>query len=215
MLLDQFLGVLLDLIDSDPFWQSTLLCFTSTRGYPLGEHGILGHNSSQKEGVLSNYNESIHVPMMISMPETPEFDDFRSVRNRSLQQTDLINDCLVDWFADDASQFVGQLQSLAFDVPNLCDQAVVIKSEGNDHSLVSIQTHAWKLIKRVGNDDSQSEQVELYAKPDDRWEVNDVSRRCPHIVEALSEILDKWLKEGVLGGQESLGLEKALWTRAD
>ncbi len=215
MLLDQFLGILLDLMESDPFWQSTLLCFTSTRGYPLGEHGILGHNHVQGDEILSNYNESVHVPMMISAPNTAEFNDFRSLRNRSLRQTDLINECLIDWFADDPSQFVGRIQSLAFGAPELCDQAIVIKSEGGESCSVSIQTHAWKLIKSFGNDDAQSNDVELYAKPDDRWEVNDVSRRCPQIVESLSRILDQWLKEGALSGSGGLGLGEALWTRAN
>jgi hypothetical protein len=30
---------------------------------------------------------------------------------------------------------------------------------------------------------------QLYVKPDDRWEANDVASRCPQIVERLSELL--------------------------
>ena len=212
ILLDQFLGVLLDLMETD---QSTLVCLTSTRGYPLGEHGILGLSDS----LPSNYNESVHVPMMISAPAIAEFSDFQSVRNGSLTQNDLmISDCLLDWFADDQTLAADRLRSAAFEVPQLCDQAVVIQSEHveADQSLASIQTQAWKLIRKTGKSDTQTDpQFELYAKPDDRWEVNDVSRRCPQIVAELSKILDNWLKAGGLGGRDSLGLEDSLWTRAN
>ena len=32
--------------------------------------------------------------------------------------------------------------------------------------------------------------VELFAKPDDRWEVNDVADRCSEVVELLTAVLD-------------------------
>ena len=156
---------------------------------------------------------------MISAPDIAEFSDFQSVRNGSLTQNDLvIGDCLIDWFADDETLAVDRLRSTAFEVPHLRDQAVVIQTEDveADQSLASIQTQAWKLIRKTGKSDLQTDpQFELYAKPDDRWEVNDVSRRCPQIVAELSNILDNWLKAGGLGDRDSLGLEDALWTRAN
>ena len=217
ILLDQFLGVLLDLMETDPVWNSTLLCLTSTRGFPLGEHGILGLGDS----LPSNYNESVHVPMMISAPANPQFADFQTVRNGSLRQNDLINDCLLDWFADDEALAVDRLRSVALEVPQPCDQAVVIQTDQTDdtqtqQSLVSIQTQAWKLIRETDKSDAQNDpKFELYAKPDDRWEVNDVSRRCPQVVAELSDILDNWQKAGGLGSQDSLGLEELLWSRAN
>ena len=233
MMLDQFLGVLLDLMESDPVWRSALICFTSPRGYALGEHGVLGHGNE----LPSNYNESVHVPLMVSVPDTPQHHqlrDFQSVRNGSLRQTDLIGDCLLDWFTNDL--FADRFRSLAFEIPKPQNQAVVIdsqkgsidsqkgsidsqrdsiESDGMARSTMSIQTQAWKLIKKTGEHDLQnSHQVELYAKPDDRWEVNDVSRRCPHIVEALTQVLDDHIKAGGLGRQGCLDLEESLWHRA-
>ncbi|HAC90868.1 MAG TPA: hypothetical protein DCF63_09585 [Planctomycetaceae bacterium] len=35
---------------------------------------------------------------------------------------------------------------------------------------------------------SSDETVQLFAKPDDRWEVNDVSARCTEIVEKLRQL---------------------------
>ena len=45
----------------------------------------------------------------------------------------------------------------------------------------AIRTPAWFL--RTG------EQPELFAKPDDRWEVNDVASLCPEVVECLQDAL--------------------------
>jgi len=210
MLLDRFFGVLLDLLENDPTWKSTLVCFTSTRGFPLGEHGMLGHDQERP----SNYNESVHVPLMVSVPDDPEFRDLRCVRNKSLRQNDLIGDCLSIWFADNRS--VEQFNSLAFDVADLQNQAVVIESDGISRSSISIQSQAWKLIKNTSNQEpANGDQLELYAKPDDRWEVNDVSRRCPQTVEALSAVLDSWLETGGLGSQGPLELEESLWKRVN
>ena len=48
----------------------------------------------------------------------------------------------------------------------------------------AIRTPAWYL--RAG------EEPELFAKPDDRWEVNDVASRCPEVVEGLQEALRQY-----------------------
>ena len=60
ILLDEFLGVLLDQVTMIP---STMLSLMSTRGYPLGEHGQIGQPREL-------YSEMIHVPLMIRWPET-------------------------------------------------------------------------------------------------------------------------------------------------
>lgn len=209
MMLDQFLGLFLDLIESDPVWGSAMICFTSSRGYSLGEHGILGHENE----LPTNYNEAVHVPLMISLPDTPELRDFRSIRNFGLRQSDLVSDCLLDWFAKDS---VGErFRSLAFDIPEPRNQAVIIESNGVDQAVSSIQTQVWKLIKKTDKHESlNGDKFELYAKPDDRWEVNDVSRRCPQVVDALAKILDDNIKAGGLGSQGCLDLEESLWHRA-
>lgn len=218
MMLDQFLGVLMDLVESDPAWQQALICFTSPRGYSLGEHGILGHLAE----LPSTYNESVHVPLLVSAPDKPKLRDFQPIRNGSLRQSDLISQCLCDWFGHD--EFAGRFGSLALDLPDPKTQAVVIESNGesNDESnrkgqtSIAIQTRAWKLIKKTGHQDFQNgDAFELYAKPDDRWEVNDVSRRCPQIVEALEQILDEAVKAGGLGDQGCLNLDESLWYRAN
>ena len=37
--------------------------------------------------------------------------------------------------------------------------------------------------------------VELYLKPDDAWEVNDVADRCPDVVQAMRELARQLARE--------------------
>ncbi|MDG1872762.1 MAG: sulfatase-like hydrolase/transferase [Mariniblastus sp.] len=207
-ILDQFLGIILDLMETDPVWSKTLFCLTSTGGYPMGEHGWIGHHQSKS----AFYNEAVHVPLIICPPDHPDFDDAltqtRSVRNGSLVGIESVSDYLRDWFADDLENFCNRWDSSTLSLPEVRKEAVVLRSDDT----YSIQTHAWKLIRR-------GDQFELFAKPDDRWEVNDVSRRCPQIVEALDELLRQMVASGTevggLGGSGGLELPESLAIRSE
>lgn len=178
VLIDEFLGVFLDALETNPAWQSTLLCVLSTRGFPLGEHGLVG---SAADGLIANlYNESVHVPMMVCLPGQTIRVDSMGIRNGSLVQPGWVSPLLTDWFANSSHAFDQRWESTSRSFPDQRNEFVV----SGTHRQQAIQTHAWKLIRTESS-------VELYVKPDDLWEVNDVSRRCPQIVEQLCEILDQ------------------------
>lgn len=199
-LIDDFLGVMLDLLETE-VGESTLFCLFSTRGFPLGEHGLVGESQTEEFG--SCYSESVHVPMMVCFPNQPEFEFTRSIRNGSLVQPNWITGLLVDWFGPDNS-VRHSLESMSRSFPDkLSEVAGTIRGEA-----VAIQTHAWKLIHNRFKD-------ELFAKPDDRCEVNDVSRRCPHIVESLSQVLDQLVVNGKLEVPTDFNLPEELATRMD
>ena len=209
MMLDDFLGVILDLMD-EPAWESTLFCVMSTRGYPMGEHQIVGdlelrdETASEDEGehepssgiqatnVVGMHSESVHIPLMVCLPSREKYADATAVRNGSLVQTDWVFELLSSWFSDpDESDFERTWRAAALSLPKKRQEAACVLHE----DFRAIQTHAWKLI-------TNGEYSELFAKPDDRWEVNDVSRRCAHVVQELTEILDGWRKARGLGGLE-------------
>ena len=48
----------------------------------------------------------------------------------------------------------------------------------------AVRTPAWFLQSR---NDAEST-TELYAKPDDRWEVNNVAERCQDVVRAMEQL---------------------------
>ena len=54
----------------------------------------------------------------------------------------------------------------------------------------SIRTAAWCLREDIAQreaagSDGATDVVELYVRPDDRWEANDVAKLCPEVVEEL------------------------------
>lgn len=199
-LIDDFLGVMLDLLETE-IGNSTLFCLLSTRGFPLGEHGLVG--DSETDGFGSCYSESVHVPMMVCFPNQTEFEFTRSIRNGRLVQPNWISGLLVDWFGSDKS-IRNSLESMSRLFPDkLSEVAGTIRGEA-----AAIQTHAWKLIRNRSKH-------ELFAKPDDRCEVNDVSRRCPHIVESLSQILDQLVIGGEIVVPTGFELPEELATRMD
>ena len=199
-LIDDFLGVLLDLLDTD-MGQSTLFCLLSTRGYPLGEHGLVGESGAEEFG--SCYSESVHVPMMVCCPNRPEFEFTQSVRNGSLVQPSWISGLLAQWFGT-GQAMQETMASISRTFPQKRREvACSIRGE-----TAAIQTHAWKLIHDQFKD-------ELFAKPDDRCEVNDVSRRCPHIVESLTQIIDQLVVDNKIVMPTDFELAEELATRMD
>ena len=179
MLIDEFLGVLMDAIRNRP---DTLLGLLSTRGYPLGEHGTIGDP-------LNLHCESVHVPLMIRYPE----HQLTAARMPQLQSVRILGDALAAWFSD--------------------DQAALNSSSGRHHldsfvvstldESIAIQTTAWKLIR-------DANQSRLYAKPDDRWEVNDVIDRCPQIAPLIEALLDEAITQLKSSGSSDLRINDEL-----
>ncbi len=216
ILIDDFLGAILELMETDPIWQSTLFCVMSTRGYPLGEHQRVGEPvaSSESSELLDLdhpesgfdtqlYNESIHVPLMMCLPNRPEFKQTRAVRNASLVRPSCLSEFLINWLTGSAEAIEKRWQSIAYSMPEP-RREVVCTIAGQAQT---IQTHAWKLVRRGAH-------VELYVKPDDRCEVNDVSRRCPHVVAQLIGLLDQWIVDGKVNQPREFELAEELAIRS-
>jgi hypothetical protein len=199
-LIDDFLGVVLDLMETG-LGKSTVLCLLSPRGYPLGEHGIVG--SDPTHDFEQCHGESLHVPMMIRTPDREGYASFRSLRSGALVQPSLVTQLLQDWFSGD-EPMQEALRHFAFQFPEKNKEVAWTKS-GDVNAL---QTHAWKLIV-------EGDRTSLYVKPDDRWEVNDVSRRCPSIVESMENVIKDLTESGVILWPEGYELSAELADRQE
>lgn len=166
--IDQLLDVFLEQLQQVPNADELMLVFTSPRGYPLGEHGIVGSFENL-------FNETIHVPLMIRLPSSSPSDtnSFFGRRHRDLIQLSNLNPLLQRLLDNESENETGEVDAVA--------SSSINASVGN---LIAMQTESWKLIVDAENTDDAM----LFAKPDDRWEVNDVSRRCVDIVEAMIEV---------------------------
>jgi arylsulfatase A-like enzyme len=178
-LLDELIGSLLGAIDDSALGTKTLFILTSPSGFPLGEHCRVGLCD------LALYSELTHVPLILRFPERLQ----RAGRAASLiQPADLSTTILAASGLPMAHSkdrpghgrsFLSQSdESLA-----AFDRACV--TAPNQRAII---TPAWSL--RVSENANQSPQyVELFAKPDDWFEVNEVLNRCPEIAAGLQSLL--------------------------
>jgi hypothetical protein len=171
-------------LDELHFEGKVLAMIAGSRGFVLGEHGCVGYNSQ------SLYSEQLHLPWLIVSDETrgplPRVSGFA-------QPAD-IGTTLARWLSsgDSDAQSGRSLVPFLDSQPGRLRDAVIASNAAGE---TMIRTPAW-LMK-------QGSAIELYAKPDDRWEANDIASRCPEIVAQLSKHL-----EGILAGRaEPLGEE--------
>ena len=184
MVLDECLGVLAAAIEQCPQRQELVTVVTSPRGFPMGEHRIVGDFQT------ALYGELLHVPLLLCRGD----GSGALQRSHLLTQTPVVAATLLDWFG--AKGPTGFAQSL---LPLATPEGALSEcSTARDHIVstaagqIAIRTPAWFLRKTEADESMLTEHIELYRKPDDRWELNDVSRRCPHIVEQLTIAMDDY-----------------------
>ena len=174
MVLDQCLGLLLDILDESDLPEETLVIFTSPRGFPLGEHGVVGSAGERL------FAESLATPLFILRSDGLGAGE----RVPYLSQPVDVFDTLFDWFEIPCDDQVGQSLIEAGGKTSTEWRQQVCSLTENEKS---IRTPAWFLR-------SAEAETQLYVKPDDRWEVNDVATRCPTITTSLHHALDEYVQ---------------------
>jgi arylsulfatase A-like enzyme len=175
-LADLCLGMLLEALDEHPLAKETLLAVTSPRGYPLGEHLHVGPGGDPL------YGELLHVPLLLRFPG----DGAALTRSQRIAQPHELFSAVAEscgW------QSAGQpqselLRSLRGEATTTTRFACATASGQR-----AIRTPAWFLRESQTAGDPRHE---LFAKPDDRWEANEISSRCGEAVELLAAQLDRF-----------------------
>ena len=178
---DQCLGHFIDVIDSHPILKDALLLVGGCRGFPLGEHRAVGVGSPENpDGEL--YGELLHLPMLCRVPGGPH-----AVRRSGLMQPEDWFALLLRWLEQDEK--AATPRGVDFLERENLSRPVVISE--HDNGSWSVRTPAW-FFRHSGQSGTSGE---LYLKPDDRWEVNNVADRCNDVVQAI-EKLYRNAKEG-------------------
>lgn len=171
---DLCLGALLDAAAEHRLAKSTLFAFTSPRGYPLGEHGQVGPIED------SLYGEVLNVPLFVRSPQAAG----ALLRTQDLVQPADLHDLLL-------SQIVPGSPSLLRNVVEGRDNPPREIACATASGERAIRTPAWFLRQVQGNASEEEEhRISLFAKPDDRWEVNEISSRAGEVAEELLAALD-------------------------
>ncbi len=138
-----------------------LVVFLGVRGFPLGEHGKVGG----VDGRL--YSEQLHVPMLWR---------FVDRRDRLARNTQLVS------LAD-----LGPALLACSDGKSLIPDHDALTAFGPAGQR-SIRTAEWSLVAAPSPESKRFDdhcRRELFVRPDDRWEANDVASLCPEVVESL------------------------------
>jgi arylsulfatase A-like enzyme len=172
-LLDMCLGPWLDALEEHPLADQTLLVVTSPRGYPLGEHRRVGPCDQ------ALYGELLHVPLLVYIPGEEPARLQRIVQPHQLHS--LVQE-VCGWLPAPSSPGGPRLVEVV-------SGAMGGAAYASHASQRAIRTPAW--FMRESNHGAEAS-YELFAKPDDRWEANEISSRCGQVVEMLAAELQRF-----------------------
>ena len=171
--LDQCLGAFLDQFDQGSLAADTQLTLLSARGFPLGEHRRVGPCDE------ALYNETTQLTWMMRFPDQLG----KLARSQALVQPADLPATLLQWLGLDYTSLTdgracSLLSIIGESADALRDRALMVSLHDR-----AIRTPAWHLRQPI------NAAVELYAKPGDRWEVNEVASLLPEIVVGLEAAL--------------------------
>lgn len=183
-LADKWFGALIDGLAAAGRLDDTLLVFTSDQGEPLGEHGFVRRFRPWL------HEELVHTPLIVRMPRS----QFGGTRRQAIVQTvDLMPTILsalgVD-LPEDSPPVHGQdlLPLIRSERTKIRDYACM----GMDLEEFAIRTHYWHLTVPLVVDPEEPRAPELYRKPEDRWEQNDVIEQHREVAEHLEVVLRRF-----------------------
>ena len=157
------------------------------------------------------FGETVQVPWLVQLPDAAG----AGVRSQSLVEPADLWASLLDWWgigetprsptAESVLRLVRQDGDVKGDSPIFAGRKIGPVPRDRlcltgSHGQRAIRTPAWYL--RGGLD------PELYAKPDDRCEINNVASRCQEVVEDLQDVLTQYelaLPDGCISDLPPLG----------
>jgi arylsulfatase A-like enzyme len=168
--LDAELGRLFDDLRARGLDQSATWVVTSDYGHPLGEHGQIGLHRPWL------HEELVHLPLVVRLPGAEQAG--RRVYAFT-QPPDLVPTLLALFALTPPAALPGfNLLPLARGEVDRVREFACTALELGDAAEISIRTDDWALLvpTRLPEGDPPRE-PQLYQKPDDRWEVNDLRTR--------------------------------------
>ncbi len=189
--LDQDLGLFFDELRSREIWEEALVVFSADEGWPLGEHDFVGFARCWI------HNERDHVPLLIKMP-----GGAAGGRSPSLVTPADIGPTIEEALGFEPNESLDQRSLVPILLGEPTGAREYIVSGLNDEEY-AIRTTPWKLILPVANR-SDERPRQLYSKPEDRFEVNDLEPQKSDIADHLELQIWRYLDARRRGTIESL-----------
>src|SRR5262249_43465081 len=150
-------------------------------GLPLGEHGIVGNCRPWL------HEELIHIPLLVRPPGKSE----AGLRVVALTQSVDLLPTLLEWFGGPTPSSVhgkSLLPLIRGEVQQL--RAYACSAVAMDEAVEwALRTPEWTFLLPVQPSAAEPRRPQLYLKPDDRWEVNNVMQQQLELAEQLEQTL--------------------------
>lgn len=179
--LDRGIGQLLQALDGLEDGGSILLTVTTDAGQNLGEHGIVGACRPWL------HDEWIHLPLLMRLPIAAE----TGRRISALTQAVDLAPTLAEWFQAPLAVCHGRslLPLVRGEVESIRSFACAGLQVGEAIEY-ALRTPEWALLLPIKPSADDAERApQLYVKPDDRWEVNNVLQHHLELAEQLERTL--------------------------
>jgi arylsulfatase A-like enzyme len=187
MVLDDCWKGLVEAIAASGADQPWLIMLLGTRGYPLGEHRRIGGVDPRL------YREQLHVPWLVRFPN----GSGRMARSGRLTSLFDVLPTLLDCVGGTPSEGTGTSDGASV-LPLITSRAAAWRDALVCASALgprAIRTDDWCFRQ----DEVTREHGELFVRPDDRWEANDVAKLCSEVTERLGREMDEYLKRLLQG----------------
>jgi arylsulfatase A-like enzyme len=181
--LDAELGAMFELLRARGFDKTATWIVTSHFGQALGEHGIVGPHRPWL------HSELVHVPLLVRLPNAEQAGRRVTGFTQPPDLAPTLRSLLGLPHEGDAQNLLplmrGETESAR--------ECAVSQWEVNGFGESAIRTHEWALLVPAGDD---SRKPQLFTKPDDRHEVNDLYSRNVERADELEAQLRRVLGRG-------------------
>ena len=183
--LDACIAAVLHAVIESRTSQSWLVVFCGVRGFPLGEHGRVGGIDDRM------YAEQLHVPMLWRFPG----GQGQLARDANLASHLELLPTIVDWIDRGTPPNLIEAANASSLLPRLAHFSAAQRPaaiSASTSGALSIRTAEWSLRSepRLAAD-VETAKAELFVRPDDRWEANDIAGLCPDVVDRLTTELER------------------------
>lgn len=191
IVLDECWQSLMEVVDTAGCSEPWLVMLIGARGFPLGEHHRIGGVDPRLHA------DQLHVPWLIRFPAGRG----RLARSNALTSPLDVLPTILDWIGDDSGLSARtsdglSVMPLVASLPESWRDQLLSASTGDCYSL---RTRSWCLRSDARSADGAAE-PELYVRPDDRWEANDIAKLCPDMVDELQAAAADTLRRLNSGG---------------
>jgi arylsulfatase A-like enzyme len=175
----------------------TLLIFTSDQGEPLGEHGYVRRFRPWL------YEELIHTPLIVRLPHGQN----GGTRHQALvQAVDLLPTVVSALGLPPIDNVETPIHGHDL-LPLIRGKRTKVRDfacMGMDVAEFAIRTHLWHLVLPIETDPEEPRSAELFRKPEDRWDQNNVIEQNPEVAEHLELALRRFVEAVRRGGIDNL-----------